>query len=571
MNSFESLIAGLIADKAPITIEDARQLLVVPQDSSHGNFSFPCFSLAKLLKKNPKLIAEELADQIILPVGLAKVEALNGYLNFYMDRAFLASKVLLEIEEKKLNYGHAPKNNKSVVIDFSSPNMGKELAFHHLRSTMIGNSLSKIYEANGYKVERVNHLGDWGTAFGKLIVMYLKENLPLEDQELEKLSVKELNLLYASFANEAKSNPEIEEEARKAFTRLEQGDALYRKLWAAFKEATLKELRRLYQILGVSFDHYVGESFFEDKIPAVIETLQQKKLLIKSQDLDVVMLEDKKLPPCLIRKSDGSTLYATRDLAAAIYRKETFDFEKCLYVVDLGQSLHFKQVFEVLKQMDYAWSQDLLHIPFGLILQQNEEGKWEKGKTRTGTASLLRDVIEAATQKILDFIEEKNPNLADKKTVATQIGVSALVFNDLKNKRLMDVKFDWDAALSFEGATGPYVQNALVRLYSIMRKAAYTVDKNDVQWDQIIDDTAYELIKTLGRKEENIRKACEANEPSILAQYALDIAEAAHRFIHHNRVLGSPEEQSRLFLVQQAQTVLENTIELLGLYPIQQM
>lgn len=571
MISFEQSIAAAVAKTDTFSEEEVLQLLTIPQETTHGNFSLPCFALAKKMRLAPKIIAETLATKIELPQGISKVEPVNGYLNFFIERSFLASSVLTQIEEKGLSYGHASPNHKTVIIDYSSPNIGKELAFHHLRSTMIGNSLSRIYKANGYHVERINHLGDWGTAFGKLIVMYLREGRSLEDDVLENLTVKELNILYGSFSKISKEYPELENEARAAFTRLEEGDSLYRKLWSAFKKATLKELLRIYSMMGVSFDHYTGESFFEDKIPAVLDELREKNLLIKSQELDVVMLDDFDLPPCLIRKSDGSTLYATRDLAAALYRKKEYLFSKCLYVVDLGQSLHFKQVFHVLKKMNYDWYQEMVHIPFGVILQQTEEGKWEKGKTRSGTASLLRDVIEAAKEKILSFINEKNPDLENKEEIATQIGISALTFNDLKNRRLMDVKFDWDSALSFDGATGPYVQNAHVRLCSIMRKAGYTSKMEDVSWDTLTDDAAYELIKVLSRKGSTIAKACETDEPSMLAQYALEIAEAAHRFIHQDRVLGSVEEKSRLFLVQSTQIVLENVLDLLGLFPIRQM
>lgn len=571
MISFEQSIAAAVAKTDTFSEEEVLQLLTIPQETTHGNFSLPCFALAKKMRLAPKIIAETLATKIELPQGISKVEPVNGYLNFFIERSFLASSVLTQIEEKGLSYGHASPNHKTVIIDYSSPNIGKELAFHHLRSTMIGNSLSRIYKANGYHVERINHLGDWGTAFGKLIVMYLREGRSLEDDVLENLTVKELNILYGSFSKISKEYPELENEARAAFTRLEEGDSLYRKLWSAFKNATLKELLRIYSMMGVSFDHYTGESFFEDKIPAVLDELREKNLLIKSQELDVVMLDDFDLPPCLIRKSDGSTLYATRDLAAALYRKKEYQFFKCLYVVDLGQSLHFKQVFHVLKKMNYDWYQEMVHIPFGVILQQTEEGKWEKGKTRSGTASLLRDVIEAAKEKILSFINEKNPDLENKEEIATQIGISALTFNDLKNRRLMDVKFDWDSALSFDGATGPYVQNAHVRLCSIMRKAGYASKMEDVSWDTLTDDAAYELIKVLSRKGSTIAKACETDEPSMLAQYALEIAEAAHRFIHQDRVLGSAEEKSRLFLVQSTQIVLENVLDLLGLFPIRQM
>lgn len=571
MISFEQSIAAAVAKTEVFSEEEVLQLLTIPQETTHGNYSLPCFALAKKLRKAPKIIAETLATQIELPQGMSKVEPINGYLNFFIDRTFLASSVLTQIEEKGLTYGHSSSNGKTVIIDFSSPNIGKELAFHHLRSTMIGNSLSRIYKASGYRVERINHLGDWGTAFGKLIVMYLREGGSLEEEALNNLTVKELNLLYGSFSKISKENPELENEARAAFTKLEEGDSLYRTLWSAFKKATLKELMRIYSMMGVSFDHYTGESFFEDRIPAVLDELREKKLLVKSQELDVVMLDEFDLPPCLIRKSDGSTLYATRDLAAALYRKKEYDFSKCLYVVDLGQSLHFKQVFHVLKKMGYDWNEQMHHIPFGVILQQTEEGKWEKGKTRTGTASLLRDVIEAARDKILTFINEKNPELENKEEIATQIGISALTFNDLKNRRLMDVKFDWDSALSFDGATGPYVQNAHVRLCSIMRKAGYTAKIEDISWETLTDDAAYELIKILSRKGDTIRKACETDEPSTLAQYALEIAEATHRFIHQDRVLGSAEEKSRLFLVQATQIILENVLDLLGLFPIRQM
>lgn len=570
MNSFDAEIAKAVAATGAFEYEQAKKLLTVPTDSEHGNFSLPCFSLAKTMRKAPKLIAEELAGKISLPEGLSKVEAVAGYLNFFIDRNFLAKSILSEIAAKGLGYGHANPNGKTVCIDYSSPNIGKELAFHHLRSTMIGNSLSRIYKASGYKVERINHLGDWGTAFGKLIVMYLREKRPTDEATLDSLTVKELNILYASFSKAAETEPSLEDEARKAFAELERGDAFYHKLWLAFRAATLKELMRIYKMMGVDFDHYTGESFYEDKMPAVIEELESKGLLERSEERDVVKLDEYKLNPCLIRKSDGSTLYATRDLAAAIYRKKEYNFDKSLYVVDLGQALHFKQVKLVLKKMGREWYDTLVHIPFGVILNLID-GKWEKGKTRTGKAKLLRDVIEAAQKKILEFIDQKNPGLENKELIAQQIGISALTFNDLKNHRLMDVKFDWDSALSFEGATGPYVQNAHVRLCSIMRKAGYDVPENEVSFGELSDDNAYALIKVLAQKADRIRQAQESDEPCVLAQYALDIAGAAHKFIHEDRVLGSPEEKSRLFLVKCTQIVLEDVLDLLGLFPVRTM
>lgn len=570
MLSFEEQIAKAVAETGAFEYEQAKKLITVPTGTEHGNFSLPCFVLAKTLHKAPKLIAEDLAQKISLPGGISKVEALAGYLNFFVDREFLAKSILEEIAQKGLEFGHAAANGKVVCIDYSSPNIGKELAFHHLRSTMIGNSLSKIYAANGYKVERINHLGDWGTAFGKLIVMYLRENRPTDQATLDSLTVKELNILYASFSKAAAEEPSLEDEARKAFAKLEQGDAFYHTLWSAFRAATLKELMRIYKMMGVEFDHYTGESFYEDKMPAVISELEEKGLLERSEERDVVKLDEYKLNPCLIRKSDGSTLYATRDLAAAIYRKQEYNFDKSLYVVDLGQALHFKQVKLVLKKMGRDWSDSLIHIPFGVILNLID-GKWEKGKTRTGKAKLLRDVIEAAQQKILAYIDQKNPELQNKELIAQQIGISALTFNDLKNHRLMDVKFDWDSALSFDGATGPYVQNAHVRLCSILRKAGSEVRADEAQFSQLTDSSAYELIKLLGQKPERIRQACETDEPCVLAGYALDIAAAAHKFIHDDRVLGSAEEKSRLFLVKCTQVVLEDVLVLLGLFPVRNM
>jgi arginyl-tRNA synthetase len=564
-------IASLAEQTTYWTAAEALSLISVPPDTSCGDWSLPCFTLAKKLRKAPKAIAEELAAKFPAPEGFAKTEALNGYWNFYIDKATFVKNVLNEIKEKKLEFGFAEKKNKTVAIDYSSPNIGKELAFHHLRSTMLGNSLARIFKANGYKVERINHLGDWGTQFGKLIVMYLRENLQADEQTLSSLTIKELNRLYAQFSKVSKEEPDLEDKAREAFAKLEKGDEFYRKLWTAFKEATLKELKLIYKIMGVDFDHYTGESFFETHIPSVVKELQAKALLVNSQERDVVLLDELSLPPCLIRKSDGSTLYATRDLAAAIYRKKEFNFDKCLYIVDNGQALHFRQVFAVLGKMGCEWNKDCEHIPFGLILHKNEDGKWEKGKTRAGTASLLRDVIEAASEKILTVINEKNPALENKEALATKIGVGAIVFNDLKNRRLMDVKFDWDAALSFDGATGPYVQNAHVRLCSILRKSNKNALELEFKSEELLDQNSYDLIKALSFKEEKINTACESREPCTLAQYSLELAEAAHRFIHNNRVIGSSEENSRLFLVYCTQQVLESLLELLGIAPIKEM
>ncbi|MGL1933592.1 MAG: arginine--tRNA ligase [Fibrobacterales bacterium] len=572
MDMFKQELIDSLNAVTPLEVIELEKLITIPTEKGKGNYTLPCFVLAKSLKKAPKVIAEEIAAQLELSSAFEKVEPINGFLNFYLDQAGYIGSVLKCIDAAGSEYGSVEKKNETVCIDFSSPNMGKELAFHHLRSTMIGNSLSRIYKASGYTVERINHLGDWGTSFGKLIVMYLRDGLSTEQQVLDNLDIVDLNKLYVSFSKAAATEPELEDEARAAFTKLEQGDELYDRLWTGFKEATLKELKKLYTLMNVEFDSYIGEAFFNTHLGHVLEVLNEKDILADSQERKVVLLDEEEMPPCLIQKSDGSTLYATRDIAAALYRKKEYNFEKCLYVVDNGQALHFRQVFTVLKKLGHEWHEDMMHIPFGLILQLNEEsGKWEKGKTRTGQSNLLKDVFNAAQQKILAVIEEKNTDLEDKENVAMQIGISALVFDTLKNRRLNDVKFDWDKALSFEGDTGPYVQNAHVRLCSIMRKAGKTVSIDTVDFNKIADCYSAELVNELSLLSSKIAQACSVDEPYVLSQYALSLAEKSHRFIHHNKVLGTPEESERLFVVQSVQTVLEKVLFLIGVNPIRHM
>lgn len=570
---FKSEALEFYSTLSGVAVADLDRLLSIPPDSSKGHYALPLFQLAKTMGKNPKQWAEEIATQFVANDLFIKADAINGYVNLFLNPKAIVAKVLGEIEEKKLAFGHFEPNGLRVCVDFSSPNIGKQLAFHHLRSTMIGNSLAKSYRAAGWKVERINHLGDWGTQFGKLIVMYLRSGRPTDQSSLEAMDLATLNSLYVEFGKASAEDETLESQAREAFAKLEQGDELHLSLWSAFKEVTLKELRSLYEMMGVDFDHWNGEAFFNSHMPAVIELLESQSLLAQSKDLDVVHLDDVGIKePCLIRKSDGASLYATRDLAAALYRQKEYAFDRCLYVVDNGQALHFKQVFAVLKKMGMDWAATMHHIPFGLILQwDGESQKWSKGSSKKGNSNTLKEVFLAAQSKILDFINTKNPELPNKEETALQIGVSALVFNDLKNKRLGDVKFDWDTALSFEGDTGPYVQNAHVRLCSILRKAGRELDRSKVSFEDLMDEYSMGLILTLAKLPERILAVTKSNEPCELSQYSLEIAEYAHRFIHHNRVIGSDHEDSRLFLVWCAQQVLENTLGLLGLNPVRQM
>ena len=581
MRTYKEEIAELLAPLTGLTAAEIVPAIALPQHLGHGDFAFPCFPLAKRLRKAPPAIAGELATLILPTASIVKIEALNGYLNFFIDPADFAKRTLGAIAAQGAAYGSTLRGQgKTVVIDYSSPNMGKELAFHHLRGTMIGSSLGKLYMRAGYKVERINHLGDWGTSYGKLIVMFLREGL--KESDLEGMTIEKLNGLYTAFANASKEDPSLEDQARGAFQKLEAGDARYRGLWQAFKDITLKELKRLYGFLDVAFDSYVGEAFFLDHMPRTMDLLASRNLVKASQGAEIVDLTEYNMPPVMLRKTDGATLYITRDIAAAIYRKETYGFDKCLYVVDNGQSLHFQQLIKVLELAGFDWHKQVEHVPFGLVLIKSEEGGWEKGKTRSGQSSLLKDVIEAAQEKILGIIKEKNPEAQGKEGLALQIGVGALVFSELKNRRLNDIRFEWETALSFEGDSGPYVQYSHVRLCSILRKSAERNGRTGadrpskdgiegINFSNFTEPQAQALIRTLSLFPDKVHTALEANDPCPMAQYALEIAEGAHSFIHSCRVLGSAEEKDRLFLIDCARIALGQTLDLIGVPPIEEM
>jgi arginyl-tRNA synthetase len=419
----------------------------------------------------------------------------------------------------------------------------------------------------------VNHLGDWGTSYGKLIVMFQREGLG--EGDLPGLTLEKLNGLYRAFDAAAKAEPVLEDEARQAFARLEGGDSGYRKLWAAFREVTLEELRRLYRVLDVEFDAYVGEAFFLEHMESMVERLRTGHLLQESQGAEVVDLSPYDMPPALIRKSDGSTLYITRDLAAALYRREQYGFDRCLYVVDNGQSLHFQQLFKILDLLGLDWHSRCEHVPFGLVLHKGEEGAWEKGKSRSGKTSLLKDVLAAAQEKILAIMTEKAPEPPNAE-LAMRIAVGALVFSELKNRRLNDIRFEWDQALSFEGDSGPYVQNAHVRLCSILRKAGAPLhlpsgNLETIRWEAFAEPSSLALVDLLAQFQDKIAASLSGRDPCPLAQFALSLADGTHRFLHACRVLGSEEERERLLLVQTTRSVLGSALELIGVPAIESM
>jgi arginyl-tRNA synthetase len=582
MRTYKEEIADLLAPLTGLTPQEIHDAISLPQHAGHGDFAFPCFTLAKKLRKAPPAIAQELAATVKLAAPFLKAEAASGYLNFFVDKVDFARRTLTAAASQGLAYGESRRGaGKTVVIDYSSPNMGKELAFHHLRGTMIGNSLSRLYKKAGYRVVRINHLGDWGTSYGKLIVMFEREGL--SESDLPGMTIERLNTLYKSFEAAGKADSTLEDKAREAFQRLEAGEPRYQTLWEAFKAVTLKELQRLYGILGVEFDHYTGEAFFVSHMGDTMKRLADKGLVTQSQGAEIVDLTAHNMPPVLLRKSDGATLYITRDLAAAIYRQENYGFDKCLYVVDNGQSLHFQQLIKVLELMGLPWATKLEHIPFGLVLIKSDEGGWMKGKTRSGQSSLLKDVLEAAGEKILEIIREKNPEAKDKEGLAEQIGVGALVFSELKNRRIGDIRFEWDKALSFEGDSGPYVQNAHVRLCSILRKSAEKAGRTepdrpagrsggaDIDFTRFPEPQAQALIQSISLLPDKIDAALNSNDPCPVAQYCLEMAEAVHGFVHACRVLGSPEEKERLFLIDCARNVLGQALELVGVPAIEEM
>jgi arginyl-tRNA synthetase len=532
--------------------------LEIPPDNRLGDLAFPCFPLARELRKAPPAIAADLASRLARPSVVREVQAQGGYLNFYLDSAELASQVLQAVATAGKAFGNSEQGQgKTVVIDFSSPNIAKPFGVGHLPTTMIGNSLSRLYQALGYNVVRVNHLGDWGTQFGALIVAYLNwgENDPLLEDPVQKLYK-----LYVRFHKEEETQPELRDEARAWFKRLEDGDAEARRLWELFCSTSLRTLQQLYQRLGVEFDYYTGESFYVDMLPATIERVKAAGITEISDGALIVPLGDD-MPPCLLQKSDGATLYATRDLAALFYRHDHFQPERIIYVVAMDQSLHFQQLKLVLKRMGYEWSDDVVHIPFGLV--RLPEGKMS---TRRGQMVLFEDLLEEAKQRIDAIITEKNPNLADREQVAEQVAMGAIIFSNLKNSRIKDIIFDWNEMLNFDGETGPYLQYTHARCSSVLRKASQA-GAIPLDLSGVTNESAQGVLKLLSQFPEVVVRAAESYEPSAMSRYVLDLAQAFNRFYHNCRILGeeSSVEQSRLALVQSVATVLSRGLQLLGL------
>ena len=566
MQDFKVAIANCLKEKIEdLTLEEIVALIEVPPNKEMGDYAFPCFKLAKVFRKAPNMIAAELAETIEAKGEISKVMPLGGYVNFFVNKSQLAESVIKDVLTKKENYGHSDLGqNKAVVIDFSSPNIAKPFHIGHIRTTVIGNALYKIYDSQGYNVVRVNHLGDYGTQFGKLIVAF---KLWGNKEAVEANPIPELLKLYIQFHDEAEKKPEMEDEARAWFTKLENGDEEAKALWQWFRDESLKEFARVYDLLDIEFDSYAGESFYSDKMDTVIDQIKEKGLLKESQGTNVVDLEEYNMPPALITKNDGSTLYMTRDLAAAIYRKNTYDFDKCIYVVGSQQSLHFQQLFKVLELMGFEWSKDLVHVPFGMVAL--EEGTMS---TRKGRVVFLEDVLKQAIEKTKETVLSKNPNAKNVDEIAKQVGVGAVVFQELSNSRIKDYTFSWERTLSFEGETGPYVQYTHARCCAVLRKANEEVS-TDINYELLSDGDAAEVLKVIGSFNKSIVSAMRRNEPHIVTRFVLDLAQAFNKFYHDNPILVEDEElrKARLALVAATRQTLENGLKILGMHAPERM
>ncbi|SDM87742.1 arginine--tRNA ligase [Sediminibacillus halophilus] len=536
-------------------------LIEVPKQPEHGDLAFPCYPLAGKMRRNPALIAQKAANELETN-DYEKVEAVGAYLNVFLNKQQTANAILQKIIQEEQNYGNSQGGQGEVVaIDMSSPNIAKPFSLGHLRSTVIGNSLALIAEKCGYKTVRINHLGDWGTQFGKLIAAYKKWG---SEEKVKKNTIKELLALYIRFHEEAEQSPELEEEGRFWFKQLEEGDEDAEALWKWFREESLREFDKIYKLLGISFDSDEGEAFYNDKMQHIIDVLTEKQLLTESEGAMVVELSEDNLPPCLIKKSDGATLYATRDLAAAVYRRETYQFSKSVYVVGNEQSLHFQQLKAVLRKMDYSWWEDIRHVSFGMILK---EGK--KMSTRKGKVVLLEDILQEAIELAKNNIEEKNPGLADKQSVAETVGVGAVIFHDLKNHRHNDIEFSLEDMLRVEGETGPYVQYTFARACSLLRKGEYQPAADEVIG---CDLEAWPVVKLLDVFPTVVHRAAEQDDPSQIAKYVIDLAQAFNKYYAGTRILEEGKwKGQRLGLTFAVSVVLEEGLRLLGITAPEEM
>lgn len=566
MIDFKKEIAKLVSKNFENLSEDTViELLEVPPTYDLGDYAMPCFKLAKELRKAPNIIAQEIVENIKENDLFERTENVGPYVNFFVDKKLFAKTVLEEVIAKKDNFGSTDIGKaQNVIVEFSSPNIAKPFHIGHIRTTVIGQSLYKIYKFLGFNAIAINHLGDYGTQFGKLIVAIKAWG---DMKEVESDPIPELLKLYVKFHEESEKDPSLEDEARMWFKKLEDGDEEAVNLWQWIREVSLKEFSRVYDMLNIEFDSYAGESFYSDKMPRVVQMMEEKSLLMESEGAQIVDLGAYNMPPALIKKKDGSTLYITRDIAAAIYRKETYDFYKNIYVVGSQQNLHFQQWFKVVELMGYDWVKDCIHVPFGMV--SLEDGTMS---TRKGRVVFLEDVLKNAVEKTIEIIKEKNPNLENKDEVAKQVGIGAVMFQELFNSRIKDYVFSWDRTLSFEGETGPYVQYTHARANSVLSKAECEITP-DVDYSLLTNEEAVNVIRLLYSFQNTIISAMEKNEPSFIARHIIDVSQAFNKFYHECPIIVEDKElqKARLLIVYAAATVIKIGLGLLGIEAPQKM
>lgn len=564
--NFKEYTVTKIAKASGLESAQILKLIETPPNPEMGDLAFPCFTLAKTLKKSPVMIAAELAEQFAPDNYIEKAEAAGGYLNFFFNRSSFAADTISEILKNRNRWGSSDiGKGKTVLVEFSSPNIAKPFHIGHLFSTALGSSLEKIYKHLGYNTVKLNHLGDWGTQFGKLICAYKYWG---NKEVIEKDPINELLKIYVRFHEEAKENPALDDEAREYFRLLENGDEEITSLWKYFREISLVEFKRVYDMLGISFDSYNGESFYSDKMQEVVDTLNEKGLLVDSDGAKIVDLSEENLTPCIILKSNGTTIYATRDIAAALYRHRTYNFDKNIYVVGTPQALHFKQIFSVIKKGFGDWADNCIHVGFGLVKFPDK-----KLSTRDGDVVFLEDVLNESIAKTLEVIKSNSPEIENPEEAAKKIGIGAVLYTFLKNNREKDIIFSWDSMLDFEGESAPYVQYSYARGRSILRRT--DIDYTDAKLSLLTSKDEYELIKILRIFGEAVENAASKNEPFYVNRYVTNLAKAFNKFYNSNPILKSDVDEdikkARLALVDAATNVIKTALSLLGIETVEKM
>lgn len=563
MINFKQIIASIISKATQINEKELEIYIETPKDNKNGDYSFPCFRLAKELKKAPQIIANEIKEKLDQETNeeIEKIEVTGGYLNFFINKEELVKEVLKEIENEQ-EYGKSEKGKgRNIIVEYSSPNIAKPFHIGHLRTTLIGNALYKTYKYLGYNTTGINHLGDYGTQFGKMIEAYKMWG---NEYDLKEDPINKLMDMYVRINELCKQDESILEKCRENFRLLEEGDKYCTELWNKFKELSMTEFSKIYDILNVKFDSYNGEAFYSDKMEEVVRKLEEKGKLIESKGAKIVDLEYAGInTPCIIQKTDGSSIYATRDLAAIMYRAKTYDFDKCLYVVAYEQNLHFKQIFEVAKSLvDEKYTKGLEHVSYGMVSLPTG-----KMSTRLGNVVKIEDLIKGTIEKAQEIIEEKNPTLENKDQIAEKVGIGAIIFNTLSTANIKDQIFDWNTALNFQGETGPYIQYTYVRTQSVLEKAGFVPKLDDIKIENLLDEFSIEILKLIYNFEETLIQVTEKSEPSILARYLIELAKAFSSFYNENKIIldNKDVQNARIYLTCAVGKVLKQGASLLGI------